>query len=77
MAQARLKVFHGPESTTSPARADDRSVRVTLGEVLPLLIDAVLSERTWLQDFQDEEATISADLYETILAYRRLRRRGA
>jgi len=42
--------------------------------VLPLLADAVRSERTWLRDFHDDEITISMDLYEVILAYQHYRR---
>ena len=44
-------------------------VTVNVGEVLPLLADAVASQRTWLSDFENDEITISADLYEVLLAY--------
>ena len=57
-----------------PAR---QSVTVPLVDVLPLLADAVQSERTWLRDFEDDEITISMDLYEVILAYRHYRRPSA
>ena len=33
-------------------------------DILPLLSDAIQSERTWLRDFADDEITISMDLYE-------------
>jgi len=46
-------------------------------EVMPLLADAVQSERTWLRDFEDDEATISMDLYEVLLAYQHYRRPSA
>lgn len=42
-----------------------------------MLADAVRSERTWLQDFLDENVTISNDLYEVILAYKYFRRPSA
>jgi hypothetical protein len=42
-----------------------------------LLADAVRSERTWLQDFENDEVTISTDLYEVILAYQHFRRPSA
>jgi hypothetical protein len=45
--------------------------------VLPLLADAVNSRRTWLMDFSNDEITISADLYEVILAYQHHLRPGA
>jgi hypothetical protein len=47
---------------------------VPLSEVLPQLVDAVQSDRTWLRDFADDEITISMDLYEVILAYQHYRR---
>jgi hypothetical protein len=50
---------------------------VSLGEVLPLLADAVSSDRTWLTDFVDEEITVSSDLYDVLQAYRHFRRPGA
>jgi hypothetical protein len=48
-----------------------------LGEVLPLLADAVASRRTWLSDFEDDKITISADLYEVLLAYQYYRHPAA
>jgi hypothetical protein len=44
---------------------------------IPLLADAVNSRRTWLQDFADDQITISSDLYEVILAYQHHIRPGA
>jgi hypothetical protein len=52
-------------------------VTVALSEVLPLLADAVNSHRTWLSDFDDDEITVSADLYEVLLAYQYYRRPSA
>ena len=46
-------------------------------DVLPLLSDAVRSDRTWLRDFADDEVTISMDLYEVLLAYQHYRRPSA
>jgi hypothetical protein len=51
-------------------------VAVRLGEVAELLADAVRSDRTWLYDFQDDEITVSSDLFEVLEAYRLLRRRS-
>jgi hypothetical protein len=54
-----------------------RRVRVPLGEILPLMVDAVQAKRTWLRDFAEDEVTISTDLYEVILAYQHYRRPSA
>ncbi len=74
-----LRVYHGPQEDTATAQAEPasharQSVTVPLVDVLPLLADAVQSERTWLRDFEDDEVTISMDLYEVILAYQHYRR---
>jgi hypothetical protein len=52
-------------------------VNVSVGEVLPLLAHAVASERTWLKDFADDEISISADLYEVLMAYQYYQRPSA
>ena len=81
-----LKIFRGPEDAEAagsaaacPAPAarvseDRKRVTAPVSAVLPLLADAVLSQRTWLRDFEDEEVTLSADLYEVLMAYQHFRR---
>jgi hypothetical protein len=80
MAIRSLRVYTEPEvdsvgCATLPHPA--AGVRVPLAEVLPLLADAVASDRTWLRDFADEDITVSADLYDVLQAYRHFRRPGA
>ena len=82
MARSQLRVYYGPQSEACAAVSDDQehartTVTVPLGEMLPLLADAVRNERTWLRDFDDDEVTISTDLYEVILAYQHYRRPSA
>ncbi len=79
MHQPRLRVFFGPETQDVTTIESDRRNRVTveLSELFPLLADAVQSERTWLRDFEDDEITISSDLYEVLLAYQHYRRPSA
>lgn len=79
MSRARLRVYYGPESpAVSHAEASrEHQVTVPLGEILPLLADAVQSKRTWLRDFANDDVTISTDLYEIILAYQHCRRPSA
>lgn len=81
MAMRRLRVYTGPEFETQPVsvveQARDNSVRISLGEVLPLLADAVVSNRTWLTDFKDDEISISSDLFDVLQAYRHFRRPSA
>ena len=83
MARCQLRVYHGPENTTLPrideipASGQGHNITVSVGDVIPLLADAVASERTWLRDFSNDDITISTDLYEVLLAYRHFRRPGA
>jgi hypothetical protein len=79
MNASHLRVYYGPqEESAKAAVADQReSVTVPLMEIMPLLADAVQSQRTWLRDFADDEVTISMDLYEVILAYQHYRRPSA
>lgn len=77
MPQSRLKIFRGPEEGSLPAPHAASDVTVPVGEVLPLIADAVANQRTWLKDFADDEITISSDLYEVLLAYRFFRRPSA
>jgi hypothetical protein len=81
MARSQLRVYYGPQSdacaTISEAKTTKDTVSVPLGEILPLLADAVRNQRTWLADFEDDQVTISTDLYEVILAYQHYRRPSA
>lgn len=80
MARSRLRVYYGPEpacTAVKETQLDENRVTVPLSEIFPLLADAVRSERTWLGDFEDDEITISSDLYGVILAYQHCRRPSA
>jgi hypothetical protein len=80
MARSNLRIYRGPE-TTAPVRTASKvsnpTVTVNVGEVLPLLADAFNSQRTWLSDFENDEITISSDLYEVLLAYQYYRHPAA
>jgi hypothetical protein len=83
MGQPRLRVYYGPQEehggNTALQRRTQRcdTVTVPLGDILLLLREAMRSERNWLRDFQDDEITVSTDLYEVILAYQHYRRPSA
>jgi len=81
MAQPRLRIFcetkeSDTEVTQTPQIASDQ-VKVPLCEIFPLLADALQSKRTWLEDFGDDEISISADLYDVIISYQHFRRPSA
>ena len=80
MARSNLRIYRGPaenKATRTASNTNANTVTVELGEVLPLLADAVASQRTWLSDFERDEITISADLYEVLLAYQYYRHPAA
>jgi hypothetical protein len=79
MALRKLRVYTGPDmdAVKAPFGHDvqhSNTVRTTLGDILPLLADAVASNRTWLADFEADEITISSDLHDVLQAYRHFRR---
>ncbi len=82
MRPTHLRVYYGPQDASGAIGVAEQpsqreSVTVPLADVLPLLADAVQSQRTWLSDFHDDEITISMDLYEVLLAYQHYRRPSA
>ena len=82
MSPSHLRIYYGPADDPATvgiaeSQVQRETVTVPLMEVMPLLADAVQSERTWLRDFSDDEVTISMDLYEVLLAYQHYRRPSA
>ena len=71
MRNSYLKLYRGP--VEAPLTHED-TVTVSVGEALPLIADAIASERTWLRDFEHDDITISRDLYEVLSAYQYFRR---
>ncbi len=66
----RLRLYTGEDEGTAVA---EPGMTVKLGEITNILAEAVRHDRTWLQDFDDDEIQISADLYEVLSTYWDLR----
>ncbi len=65
---AQLRVY--PSTQDSPvAQAQKPTVRVSLRDMLPLVALAQRRNYLWLQDFLDDEVTITPDLYEVLRAF--------
>ncbi len=81
MARPQLRIYYGPNDdravTAEPLQHQRQTVTVPLGDIFPLLADALSSGKTWVHDFGDDEITISNDLYEVMLAYQHFRRPSA
>jgi hypothetical protein len=66
---AHLRVY--PTAQEAPAHEIPApTVRVSLGDLLPLVALAQRHNYWWLQDFLDDEVCITADLYEVLRAFR-------
>lgn len=82
--ESRLKIYFGPnerlevnDSSPRPNKKqeqDGQSVVVKLAEILGPVTDAIDANRAWLSDFREDEVTISKDLYDVLLAYRKIKR---
>jgi hypothetical protein len=70
---AQLRVF--PE--VDFAGSQEPSVRVSLGDLLPLIALAKRDNNAWLHDFLDDEICITPDLYEVLSAFSSYRRPSA
>ncbi len=81
MAASHLRIYYGPEDQSSVSSVSEcpreNEVTVPLRDILATLVDAVQSDRGWLRDFENDDVTISTDLYEVILAYQHYRRPSA
>ncbi|MFK7736789.1 MAG: hypothetical protein AB8B50_12200 [Pirellulaceae bacterium] len=63
------------EEHVQPHQADDSKlgmVRVTVGETLALMMHAARLNRVWLSDFAEDTMMVSQDMYEILVAYKRL-----
>jgi hypothetical protein len=66
---AFLRVYSsGPEQ--QDAEGQPATVRVSLGDLLPLVALAHRQNYLWLQDFLDDQVVITEDLFEVLRAFR-------
>jgi hypothetical protein len=58
--------------STEDVAADgpEPAVRVSLGDLLPLVAIAHRHNYVWLKDFLDDEVAITEDLYQVLRAFR-------
>lgn len=68
----RLRLFIGADEPDTSTIAEPE-VSIKLGELTRILADAIIWDRTWIQDFADDDVRISADLFEILSAYAHMR----
>jgi hypothetical protein len=66
---AHLRVYPLPKDDLD-APGQEPTVRVSLGDLLPLVALAHRHNYLWLQDFLEDEVAITSDLYEVLRAFR-------
>jgi len=66
---AQLRLFASPDDSFD-AEVQAPTVRVRLGDLLPLVALAQRHNYLWLQDFLEDDVRITADLYEVLQAFR-------
>ncbi|HWG43933.1 MAG TPA: hypothetical protein VN688_14240 [Gemmataceae bacterium] len=66
---AHLRVYPLPKDALD-AEEQEPTTRVSLGDLLPLVALAHRHNYLWLQDFLEDEVTITSDLYEVLRAFR-------
>ncbi|HAP07496.1 MAG TPA: hypothetical protein DCR20_06700 [Planctomycetaceae bacterium] len=68
----RLRLFTGSEDSESTMLHEPEAT-IKLGELTRILSDAIIWDRTWVSDFADDEVKVSADLYEILSLYSRMK----
>lgn len=77
MTKARLSVHSDAAADSTDGDAamqyhESATVKVNAGETLALMMHAARTQRTWLADFADDTIEVSRDMYEVLLAYKRV-----
>lgn len=70
---AHLRVYHTDETDDATVPTADPTIRVRLGDLLPLVAMAQKLNFIWLKDFLDDEVAISDDLHEVLQTFRAAR----
>ena len=66
---AHLRLYRGQKE----APEQHPEIRIRLGDLFPLLVQAHRDNYLWLNDFEDDEVCITPDLYEVLRAFRSYR----
>ena len=73
---AHLRVY-SEDLDTDVDLAQDPTVRVRLADLLPLLAVAKKNNYLWLQDFLEDQVTVTPDLYDVLRSFNAVRQTSA
>lgn len=65
---AQLRLYRAPMDTELDDMQDP-TVRIRLADLLPILALAKKNNYLWLQDFLDDEVTVTPDLYDVLRSF--------
>lgn len=81
-----LRLFHSPDCveecapihTGGQARsyAQEATVSMRLGDLLPILAMALRGGYMWVEDFADDEVRVTEDFYQVLRAFEEMRALG-
>jgi len=73
---AQLRLYPAPFDSEFDD-TQDPTVRIRLADLLPLLAIAKKNNHLWLQDFLDDEVTVTPDLYDVLRSFSAVRQSSA
>ena len=73
---AQLRVFPTPPDVAFD-QMQEPSINIRLRDLLPILALAKKNNYLWLQDFLEDEITVTPDLYDILRSFRQYRRPSA
>ncbi len=73
---AQLRVYDASLDSDADD-AQDPTVRVRLADLLPLLAIAKKNNYLWLQDFLEDQVTVTPDLYDVLRSFSAVSRTSA
>ena len=73
MATCQLRVFPHVNDDLSEINRQDATVSVRLGELYPVLEQALKINYGWIRDFEDDEIRVTPDFYDVVRAFLRVR----
>lgn len=73
---AHLRVYPAPFDSEED-ETQDPTIRIRLADLLPLLAIAKKNNYLWLQDFLDDEVTVTPDLYDVLRSFTAVRQTSA
>jgi len=72
----QLRVY-SPSMDSEFDETQDPTIRIRLADLLPLLAFAKKNNYLWLQDFLEDEVSVTSDLYDVLRSFSDVRRTSA